>query len=58
MIREDIEHVVADGKVTLLSEGGSGHEPAHAGRMLTYSHVGEGGGHLVREDIKHVIAYI
>ncbi|XP_072032070.1 triokinase/FMN cyclase-like [Amphiura filiformis] len=31
VIREDIEQVIIDGKVTLLSGGGSGHEPAHAG---------------------------
>ena len=32
IIREDIEKVKEEGKVTLLSGGGSGHEPAHAGR--------------------------
>ena len=44
VIREDIEHVIADGKVTLLSGGGSGHEPAHAGMMQTYSLIGSRGG--------------
>ena len=31
VIRADIEKVKAEGKVTLISGGGSGHEPAHAG---------------------------
>ena len=31
VVRADIEKVKADGKVTLVSGGGSGHEPAHAG---------------------------
>ncbi|XP_022107509.1 triokinase/FMN cyclase-like [Acanthaster planci] len=31
VIREDIEEVKKMGKVTILSGGGSGHEPAHAG---------------------------
>ncbi|XP_078593850.1 triokinase/FMN cyclase-like isoform X1 [Branchiostoma floridae x Branchiostoma japonicum] len=31
MVREDVASVRAAGKVTLLSGGGSGHEPAHAG---------------------------
>ena len=45
VIREDIEHVIADGKVTLLSGGGSGHELAHAGMMHIYSLIwGRGGG--------------
>lgn len=32
IVRADIEEVKAKGKVTLLSGGGSGHEPAHAGK--------------------------
>jgi dihydroxyacetone kinase len=31
VLRADTQSLVADGKVTLLSGGGSGHEPAHAG---------------------------
>lgn len=31
VVREDVASVKAAGKVTLLSGGGSGHEPAHAG---------------------------
>jgi dihydroxyacetone kinase len=31
VVRSDINKVKADGKVTLISGGGSGHEPAHAG---------------------------
>lgn len=31
MVRCDIEMVKSEGKVTILSGGGSGHEPAHAG---------------------------
>ena len=31
VIRSDIEGVKKAGKVTLISGGGSGHEPAHAG---------------------------
>ncbi|ELT91143.1 hypothetical protein CAPTEDRAFT_218793, partial [Capitella teleta] len=31
VVRSDIDKVKADGKVTLISGGGSGHEPAHAG---------------------------
>ena len=34
IVRADIEEVKAAGKVTLLSGGGSGHEPAHAGRHV------------------------
>ena len=32
VVREDIEEVVRAGKVTLLCGGGSGHEPAQAGK--------------------------
>ncbi len=31
VVRSDIEKVKAAGKVTLVSGGGSGHEPTHAG---------------------------
>lgn len=31
VVRADIEQVKKAGRVTLLSGGGSGHEPAHAG---------------------------
>ena len=31
VVRSDIESVKNEGKVTILSGGGSGHEPAHAG---------------------------
>ena len=31
IIREDVEELRKEGKVTLISGGGSGHEPAHAG---------------------------
>ena len=31
IVRADIEVVKSEGKVTILSGGGSGHEPAHAG---------------------------
>ena len=31
VIREDVEEVKCAGKVTLISGGGSGHEPSHAG---------------------------
>ena len=31
IIRADVEHIIQAGNVTLLSGGGSGHEPAHAG---------------------------
>ena len=31
VVRADIEKVKAEQKVTLVSGGGSGHEPAHAG---------------------------
>lgn len=34
VIREDIAAVKAAGKVTLLSGGGSGHEPSHAGKKI------------------------
>lgn len=33
MIREDVEQLKLSGQVSLLSGGGSGHEPAHAGRV-------------------------
>lgn len=42
VIRSDIDAVKAQGKVTLISGGGSGHEPAHAGIMrflLSINHV-------------------
>ncbi|XP_064602433.1 triokinase/FMN cyclase-like [Liolophura sinensis] len=31
VVRSDISEVISEGKVTLVSGGGSGHEPAHAG---------------------------
>ena len=34
MIRRDIDDVKQKGHVALLSGGGSGHEPAHAGTHL------------------------
>lgn len=34
VVREDVAAVKAAGKVTLLSGGGSGHEPAHAGKCF------------------------
>ena len=36
IVRRDIEEVKAAGKVTLLSGGGSGHEPTHAGESHTF----------------------
>ena len=33
VVRTDINDVIKSGKVTLLSGGGSGHEPAHAGEI-------------------------
>ena len=36
IIRADIEEVKAVGKVTVLSGGGSGHEPAHAGIFILF----------------------
>ena len=33
VVREDIEDVKDAGKVTLVSGGGSGHEPTHAGQF-------------------------
>lgn len=36
IIRHDIEEVKAAGKVTLLTGGGSGHEPTHAGQYGTW----------------------
>lgn len=32
VVREDIDEVIKAGKVTLLCGGGSGHEPAQAGK--------------------------
>lgn len=32
VVRADISEVISEGKVTLVSGGGSGHEPAHAGK--------------------------
>lgn len=31
VIRNDVDDVIADGRVTIVSGGGSGHEPAWAG---------------------------
>lgn len=40
VIRSDIEKHVKSGKVSIISGGGSGHEPAHGGiLMLIYSSV-------------------
>lgn len=36
LIRRDIENVRKRGLVTLISGGGSGHEPAHCGFIGTY----------------------
>ena len=33
IVRSDIAEVQSEKKVTLLSGGGSGHEPAHAGNL-------------------------
>ncbi len=35
VVRADIDDVKRAGKVTLVSGGGSGHEPTHAGRFLS-----------------------
>ena len=32
VVRADIEDVINSGKVSLICGGGSGHEPAHAGK--------------------------
>ena len=32
IVRSDLDHVKKSGKVTILTGGGSGHEPAFAGR--------------------------
>lgn len=34
VLRDDLDDVKKSGKVTLLSGGGSGHEPSHAGVNL------------------------
>lgn len=34
VLRDDLDDVKKSGKVTLLSGGGSGHEPSHAGDNL------------------------
>ena len=35
VVREDIAQVKDAGRVTVLCGGGSGHEPGHAGNMIT-----------------------
>ena len=37
VVRGDIGDVIKSGKVTLLCGGGSGHEPAHAGKLFNYA---------------------
>lgn len=34
ILRDDLDDLKKSGKVTLLSGGGSGHEPSHAGNNL------------------------
>ena len=39
IVRDDIDDIKRSGKVTLLSGGGAGHEPAHVGKsplLLAY----------------------
>ena len=38
IVRADIDEVKAKGMVTLVSGGGSGHEPAHAGENFALYH--------------------
>ena len=39
VIRADIDQIIEQGKVSLLCGGGSGHEPAHAGKTIfTHPH--------------------
>jgi len=36
VVRSDVAEVAAAGKVILISGGGSGHEPTHAGKNHTF----------------------
>ena len=48
ILRRDIDDIKTEGKVTLISGGGSGHEPAHAGmKRLLYKF------NLINNNISH-----